>query len=339
MSSGRSAAHVPRFEVTIGGTTLKSAEGGVTDVVVETSLDGADRFSLTLNQAFDPEHEEFPGLTWDDFSTGTSVSVSIGWEGVGDLRELFVGKVHQLTTSVAQGQGASVGVSGYGVLHDMMQGKKDRSWTKAKVGDVVEEVLSSYFGDVTVDAKGTKHDKIYQHDQSDYRFVDDLASKYGYQFYATQNAVTFAPRESVGGEPGVKLSYPGVLQSFSGEIDEAGAVKTVEVRHYDMQKEKEIVGTASGDANNSKKEVFRVPCASTDEAEQIATAKLAGLSSSLASCYGEVSPGLAGIAAGETIGIEGVGSRFAKHYYVTNATHRVGGSGYRTSFEAMEVPE
>ncbi|MEF8776730.1 MAG: contractile injection system protein, VgrG/Pvc8 family [Haloarculaceae archaeon] len=339
MSDGRQGPHVPRFEVTIGGTTMKSADGGISDVVVETSLDGADRFSVTLNEAFDPEHEEFPGLTWDDFSTGKSVEISLGWEGVGEVKQLFVGKIHQLRSSVAQGEGASIGVSGYGLLHDMMGKMKDRSWSKATVGDVVQEVLSSYFGDRTVDADGMNHDKIYQHDQSDYRFVADLATKYGYQFYAQQNAVYFTPRADIGSEePSVRVSYPGVLQSFSGEVNEASAVKEVVVRHYDMQKETEIVGRASTDATNTKKEVFRIPCASNEEAEQIAKTKLDRLSSSRATCYGEVSPGLAGIKAGTTIGVDGVGSRFAKNYYVTNTTHRVGGSGYRTTFEATEVP-
>jgi phage protein D len=339
MSAGREGAHAPRFEVTIGGTTMKSADGGVSDLVVETALDGADRFSLTLNQAFDPEHEEFAGITWDDFSTGTEVTAKLGWEGVGDLEKLFVGKIHQLSASVSQGQGPSVGISGYGLLHDMMRGTKDRSWTKATVGDVVTEVLSSYFGDRTIDTDGGTHDKIYQHDQSDYRLVADLAAKYGYEFYAQQNEVSFTPRSAVGGEPAVKVAYPGVLESFSAEVNQATAVQSVQIRHWDMSKEKEIVGTASTDAANQETEVFRVPCASTDEAERIAQSRLDGLSSARATCYGEVSPGLASITAGETIGIDGVGSRFAKNYYVTNTTHRVGGSGYRTSFEATEVPE
>jgi len=331
------AAHSPRFEVTVGGQTFTEAGGGVTDLVVETTLSGADRFSLTLNVPYDREQREFTGFSWDDFDTGKKVDVSLGW-GDGSLEPLFVGKIHRVSTNFAQGQGPSVGVSGYGLLHDMMGGKKDRSWSETTVKDVVKEVLSSYFGSVTVEGGGMKRDKIYQHDQSDYRFVEGLASKYGYQFYTKRNSVFFTPRSSMGGDPVATLRYGAALESFSGEIDEANEVQTVEVRHWDMQAEKEIVGTASTDAKNKKKEVFRVPCASSDEATTIAETKLARLSDSVATAHGETDRGVPALTAGETVSIDDVGSRFSKTYYVSKTTHRVGGSGYRTSFEATETP-
>jgi phage protein D len=339
MSGSNEASHSPRFEVTVGGNTYQEAGGGVGDLVVETTLDGADRFSMTLNVAFDREQKQFAGFEWDDFATGKTVDVSLGW-GDGSLEPVFVGKIHRVTSNFSQSQGPSVGVSGYGLLHDMMRGTKDRSWSKTTVSDVVEEVLSSYFGDVTVEGGGMKRDKLYQHDQSDYRFVRGLAAKYGYQFYTQRNAVYFTPRSSMGSSsPVATLRYGASLESFSGEIDEANEVQKVEVRHWDMQTEKEIVGTASTDAKNKKKEVFRVPCSSNEEAEQIAKTKLDSLSSSVATGRGETDRGVPLLIAGKAISVEEVGSRFSKNYYITNATHRVGGSGYRTSFEASEVPE
>lgn len=340
MSETNPGMHSPRFEVTVGGKTFQEAGGRIADLVVETTLDGADRFSMTLNMAFDREHKEFPGLTWDDFSTGKKVDISLGWGGDGSLEPLFVGQIHQLSTSFSGQKGPSVGVSGYGLLHQLMKGKQDRSWSETKVGDVVSEVLSSYFGDRTVEAKGMKQDKIYQHDQSDYRFIDELAAKYGYQFYTQRNTVYFVPKSSLGNEePVATLRYGASLDSFSAEINEASEVQKVEVRHWDMQKEKEIVGSAKTDAKNKKKEVFRIPCSSTEEADQIAQNKLDTLSSSVAEGHGETNRGIPQLTAGKTIAIEEVGSRFSQNYYVTKTTHRVGGSGYRTSFEATEVPQ
>ncbi|MEF8851048.1 MAG: contractile injection system protein, VgrG/Pvc8 family [Haloarculaceae archaeon] len=333
------AAHSPRFEVTVGGKSFTESGGGVTDLVVETTLAGADRFSLTLNVPYDREQRQFSGFSWDDFDTGKSVDVSLGW-GDGSLEDLFVGKIHRVTTNFSAGQGPSVGVSGYGLLHDMMRGKKDRSWSETAVKDVVTEVLSSYFGSVTVEGAGMKRDKIYQHDQSDYRFVADLADRYGFRFYSKRNEVFFKPRSSMGSsDPVATLRYGAALESFSGEIDEASAVQKVEVRHWDMQAEKEIVGTASTDAKNKSKEVFRVPCASSDEATTIAETKLDRLSGTRATAHGETDRGVPTLTAGETVTVDDVGSRFSKNYYVSKTTHRVGGSGYRTSFEATEAPE
>jgi phage protein D len=335
MSSSQES-YSPRFEVTVGGQTFKEAGGNVTDLVVETTLDGADRFSMTLHAVFDREQNTFPGFSWDDFATGTKVDISLGW-GDGSLEPLFVGKIHRYSTTFSP-TSVSVGVSGYGLLHDMMQGKKDRSWSKTTVKDVVKEVLSSYFGTVTVEGGGMKRDKIYQHDQSDYRFVQHLADKYGYRFYTKRNAAFFTPRASMGGDPVATLRYGAALESFTGEVDEATAVQKVEVRHWDMQAEKEIVGTASTDATNKKKEVFRIPCSSSDEATTIAETKLAGLSQALAQAHGETDRGIPKLTAGETVSVGDVPSRFTKNYYVTKTTHRVSGSGYRTTFEAMETP-
>ncbi len=334
-----SAPHSPRFEVTVGGKTFRESGAGVTDLVVETTLGGADRFSLTLNVPYDREQRAFSGFSWDDFDTGKTVDVSLGW-GDGSLEPLFIGRINRVTTNFSQGQGPSVGVSGYGLLHDTMRGKKDRSWSETTVKDVVSEVLSSYFGSVTVEGGGMKRDKVYQHDQSDYRFVEHLAEKYGYQFYTKRNEVFFKPRSSMGSnDPVATLRYGAALESFSGEIDQANEVQTVEVRHWDMQAETEIVGTASTDAKNKKKEVFRVPCASNDEATTIAETKLDRLSGSRATARGETDRGVPKLTAGETISVGDVGSRFSKNYYVSKTTHRVGGSGYRTSFEATETPE
>jgi phage protein D len=96
--------------------------------------------------------------------------------------------------------------------------------------------------------------------------------------------------------------------------------------------------SASTDADNEKKEVFRIPCRSKKEADHIAESKLASLSHVRAEGYGEAE-GVPTLTAGRTVELAGMGSRFSRNYYVTKATHRIGGSGYRTSFEAKEVPE
>lgn len=341
MSQSSEATHSPRFEVTVGGQTYQESGGSVADVVVETTLDGADRFSVTMNVAFDREHAEFKGFNWDDFSTGTSVEVATGWGDEGSVSPLFVGTIHRVSTDFSAGRGPSVGVSGYGLLQEMMRGNKDRSWAETSVADVVEEVLSSYFGNTTVEGADMERDKIYQHDQSDYRFVKRLADRYGYRFYSRRDEVYFVPRSSMGGdETTATLSYGKRLNSFSGELDEATKVKEVVVRYYDMNNEKEVVGSATDDeAPNDKTEVFRVPCSSEEEASEIAAAKLDALSSSAVHAQGELERGVPELTAGATIEIEDMGEKFSKTYYVTKATHRMGGSGYRTSFEASEVPE
>lgn len=341
MSSGNGkVAHSPRYNVTVGGTTYDETGGRVSDVVVDTTLDGADRVTLTMNVPFDREQEEFKGFDYSAFSTGTSVDVSMGWGGGGTLQPVFVGEIEKLSTNFSTGSGPSVGVSGYGTMHPMMRGTKDRSWEEMAVTDIVEkEVLSEYFGNTTVEGGGMERKKIYQERETDWQLVERLAEKYGYQFYTKQNEAFFEPRDSLGGDSVATLRWGARLNSFSAEINEAEAVKTVEVRHWDMENEKEIVGTAEdSEVKNDKKVVFRKNCDSEEHATKIAEAKLDSLSSSIASGNGETARGIPSLKAGATITLDGMGSKFSGEYNVTQATHRMGGSGYTTTFQAKEVP-
>lgn len=338
MSSGQ-PVYSPRFEVTVGGDTFREPGGRIADLVVETTLDGADRFSFGLNYPFDPEYGDFSGLEWDTFSTGTEVDVSMGWGGSGDLEPLVSGHVYSVSADFSPDRGPRASVSGYGQLHLLMRGTRTESWTEAALSDVAEDVLSSDFDTVTVEGADLEREKFVQHNQSDYRFLEDLANKYGFRFYADRDEVFFVPRsDRGGGDPVATLRYGAALSSFSAEVNQSSAVDEVEVRYWDMDDNAEVVGAASTDAGTDEKRVFRVPCRSKDEAERIAQKELAALSSTTASAHGEAD-GSPKITAGATVELQELGSRFSTNYYVTKATHRMGGSGYRTSFEATEISE
>lgn len=326
----------PRFEVTVGDNRFQEPGGRIADLVVETTLDGADRFSFTLNYPFDAELGEFSGLTWDDFAVGTDVEIAMGYGGDGRLTPLFTGTIRSIEGSFTLESGPSVSVSGYGLLWQTMQGTPSDSWTESTVGEAVRDVLSSYaFSTVDVQDAGIKRAKLIQDDQSDYRFVHDLATTYGFEFYAERDEVYFVPRSASGGEPTAELWYGEALHDFQGEITKSRADRTVEVRAWDVQKKEEIVATA-GESNARHKEVFRVPAMSRDEADHIAQTRLNRYADGLVEGHGQAD-GNPAIRAGVTITLGELGSRFSGDYYVTEATHRMGGSGYRTTFEATEV--
>lgn len=330
-----------RYEVTIGGTAYTEADGRVADLVVESTLDGADRVSFTFNSRFDPETSTFSDLDWETFSTGTTVDVRLGWGGQGEMRKLFTGHIRSLSTSFSGGKGPTVSVSGYGLTHEMTRGTKDKTWTDKTVGEVVTKVLENggYFSEKEVKDPGMKRPKIEQNNVDDYTFVRDLADKYGYRFYSERDKASFKPRSSMGqASPVATLRYGGKLDSFTGELNESTKVKKVEVRYWDMQDEKEVVGSASTDAKTDKKEVFRMHPDSKNEADEIAKSKLSKLSRARVEGDGETR-GIPALTAGATVELANMGDRFSRNYYVKKATHRIGSSGYTTSFSATEVPQ
>jgi len=327
----------PRFEVVIGDQRFQEPGGRIADLVVETSFDGADRFSFGLNFPFDEELDEFAGLSWDEFEVGTDVEIAMGYGDEGELAPLLSGNIQSITGEFTVDHGPEVQVSGYGLLWEAMQGSRSDSWEEATIGEAVEDVLSTYpFSTVEVESANIERKKLIQNGCSDYRFVHDLAATYGFEFYAERSTVKFVPRSSaVSDEPAVELWYGEDLHDFTGEISHRRDTHEVEIRSWDVEQKEEIVETA-GSSDAKHKEVFCVPAMSPDEAERIAETKLNQFSDEVVQGYGEAD-GIPELRAGETIELVELGDRFSGIYHVTKATHRMGAAGYRTTFEAVEV--
>ncbi len=327
----------PRFKVMVGDQKFQEPGGRIADLVVETSFDGADRFTFSLNYPFDEELDEFAGLSWDDFEIGTDVEIAMGYGDDGELTDLLTGKIQSLSSEFTVDQGPSVQVTGYGLLWETMQGTNSESWEETTVGAAVEDVLGDYaFSEIDVEGAGIERDILIQNGCSDYEFVNDLATTYGFEFYAERDAVRFVPRSSaVTDDPVEELWYGEDLHDFFGEISQRREIHEVEVRSWDLDEKEEIIASEEG-GDPQHKEVFRVPAMSPDEAERIAETKHKQFADDVVQGHGEAD-GIPEIRAGETIELAELGDRYSGTYHVTKATHRMGASGYRTTFEATEV--
>ena len=337
MTAATNPVYSPRFELDVGGTTYQETGGRVGNLTVETTVDGADMCRFTLNYPYDPEHQDFDELDWGAIDPGTEVEASVGWGGEGTVEPVFVGTSQSVSVDFSPEGGQTVDVTAYGVLHEMMQGVVERSWSETTVVDVAKEVLNEYFSTVEVDGNGSERNRIIQHGQNDYRFVRQLADDYGFEFYAERDTAYFTQRSSLKDDPELTLTYGNTLDTFAAEISEADLVETVEVRYWDMSTEKEIVGEASNQTGEGK-EVFRVTCDSQEEADDIAKSRLDALSMARATGYGETD-GIPDLTAGTVIEIQDLGDRFDRSYYVTRAAHRLSTAGYRTAFDVKELPE
>lgn len=324
--------YVPRFEVHLSGRVVRESDGIVSDLSVNTVLDGADTVSFRLNYPFDREKGEFRGLTWADWEPSTKLRIR---QGYGDtFEQTFVGRIQSVKPDFPSGGSPTVTVSGFGLLHDLTKETRSRSWDDQRLGDVVRDVLSRY--DLKADVRGAdlKRRKIYQNNQNDFQFLTKLANDYGFEFFGEQTVAHFRPRTLQQRTPDLTLRYGESLTSFSPELNTADTVKTVEVRHWNPDTKSEIVGKATRSEGSGKKVVQR-PVESKEEAETVAAAILARLSAAAVEGSGE-SVGIPKIDTGTVLKIEGVGSIFTKVYYVKRATHSMSNSGYTTSFEVRE---
>lgn len=323
----------PSFSVSVGGEEFTEADELVSDLLVETVLDGADRFSFDLEHPFDYESWEFSELDWDLFTPGTSVEIAMGYV---DRREpLFVGTTNTVQPSFPAVEPPTVHVSGYGLLHGMMRGTKSRSWDETTDSDVVEDVVSAYrYKEVDVEDTGVKHRKVIQDEENDYRFLLKRAEKNGFELFARRDVFRFRTPD-YDSEPAAILQYRNSIGSFSLELNDADQVTEVEVRHWDPTIKKEIVGTATKDGVGTGKEVLRVPVRSIEEANEAAESALLRISEGLVRGEGET-VGIPEMQAGEVVQLKDLGERFSRAYYVERATHWMESNTYTTSFEIKE---
>lgn len=336
MSSQFPSSYVPRFAVTVGGEEFHDYSGHVPALTVDTTTDGADYVTMSLSYPFDHEQVSFDDLPWDTFETGTEIEVEMGY---GDSTEtVFVGEIDTIEAVFPENGTPTVQVSGFGPLQQLMTGTNSRSWEESSLQTVVDDVAGDHFGTVTVEDADLELELVMQDRQSDYQFLCSLADRYGFELFSTQDEFIFRPNAggSAPDDPVATLYYGESLESFTSEISSAAVVGEVEVRHWDVSTNEEIIGSATGEG--SAKHVYRIAVESEAEATDIAESKLETLGEE--EIHGRAETfGVPEITAGVVVSLEGLGSTFTNNYYVTDATHRIGPSGYRTSFEVTGVTD
>lgn len=326
--------YAPRFVLRLGGAPYDGGDATVASVSVEAAAEKADRFSFTVEGAYEQGEGGFADLDWGAVATDTTVEIAMGYGTTTET--LLVGTVAEHRPSFPARGSPTVEVSGYGLMHELRDGTAARTWDDATDAEVAEAVAGEYrFDRVEVAPTDTRHPKVVQDDETDLAFLRRLADRNGtdagsYQVTVRRDAFRFGPAPD-DEAPTATLSYGDALRSFSPEYRTGGQVGSVEVRGYSATDAEGVTGTADSDGPGSGTEVVRRPVRSTAEAETAARARLGEIEDQRLSGRGE-SVGLPEITAGKPLALEGLGERFSKTYYVETATHRADTDGYTTSF-------
>jgi phage protein D len=340
--------YVPASRVTVDGQDLLQAGVEVASLSVDNTLQGGDRFSFTVNNAFDAIARE---LRWPDlFAYGKRVEISMGYAG--SLTLMHMGLITAVRVDFPAGGLPSLDVSGYDLSCQMTRGRKSRSWDNVKDSDVARAIAGDANLNPTVENTRVTHDRVVQNQETDFELLTRLARQNYYEFFVFGKTLNFrAPAKAAA--PVIELEWGKGLLSFSPELNLAGQLSQVEVRGWNPGAKREIVGTAgvgdeagrgrgrSGgelaqdqDGETVVEHVCR-PVFSQAEADQSARAILNQRAEGLIRGRGETA-GIPELLAGKTIMIRGLGKRFSKTYYIESTRHSIGGSGYRTTFNVKE---
>ncbi len=320
----------PRFLVTIGNSTYREYGREVSNLMVDTEINGADHCRIVMTPEFDHEHASFREFDFDTVALGTDIDVEMGY-GEGSNKQIFSGEIESVNPEYPADKPPLITVSAYGHTRKMMRGTHSRNWEEKSLDEIVRSVVSDYFDTVEIERTKITPSIVIQDNEKDYRFINRLATKYGYEFFSTTGTAYFRPKHggAAPGTPVATLRYGEALESFRAE-QYAPSHAEVEVRYWDREKRKVISAvTRNNSGVTGQRQVFRLTVDSQTEAKRIAEAKL--LADQIEG-VGE-SFGIPSLVAGTVVKLDGLGEKYEKNYYVTGASHRIGTNGYRMTFD------
>ncbi|SUS04672.1 conserved hypothetical protein [uncultured Defluviicoccus sp.] len=353
--------YAPAFSAIVGGQDLvRDLFLPVTQVEVDLKQRTANRFSFTVANAFDWEAREFVAGPSEQrinllelFAFGTRTDIAMGYGDPAKLRVMISGTITEIGTSFAEGGAPALTISGYDGLFPLTVGQKTRHWEERRDSDVVLAIASEAKLSATVVQTDPVKRRVDQNQQTDLDFIGKLAERNYATFLLNRDGLYFGPRRQE--RSGLlELTWGQGLLSFSPQVNLAKQVTAVEVYGQPAEVGEPIVGRARRGEETGRdtsrqsggdrlaralgeEHVMRVrlPVHTQAEADARARAILRERAQEFVQADGE-SVGLPDIEPDTNIALTGIGRVFSKTYYVSEATHKVDSSGYRTTFKVEE---
>ena len=281
---------------------------------------------------------------------GSKLEVKIGYKNADGAVVVFKGFITSVEYLLDGKEGFRYYISGMDFKIFMMNNmrselKKDVKKYSDAVSGILKDYRSMMDGD-SIEQTDELTIPIEQHRQSDYEFVVDLAKRVNFQFYVICGKVYF---ESYTKNSDSQLTVsPGkYLYKFRREITLDKQIAGVVVRtnnEQDPEKPIEAKVTtvdAVGDGQKTSKQVSKLigdkmlktiidnSVTSEKEAQARATAEL--LKASLEFVSGEIETvGIPELIPGKYVTIENINDIYDQKYYITEVTHSINTSGFRT---------
>jgi phage protein D len=362
LETNKNNFYAPTYSVEIANKDLlRNLFLTISSVEVDLKLKAAGHFSFTVENAFDWESREFVAHSegkainlMELFAFGTPVKIAFGYGERSKLSVLLQGTITQISTSFSEGGAPVLTVSGYDGLYPLTQGKDTHPWENDRDSKAVSDIAAKNGLTAQVVQTDPVKPRIDQSQESDFVFLEKLAKRNGAIFYMKGDKLYFGPRQNDRSDV-LELTWGKDLLSFSPEVNLARQVTSVEVYGVSAEKGQLIVGRASrGDESGrdtrresgadrvtkarGNKTVMQVRAAvhTQAEADSRARAILEERGEEFVKGSGE-SIGVPEIVPNVNIALTGLGNVFSKIYYVSESTHKIDGSGYRTTFKIEET--
>jgi phage protein D/phage baseplate assembly protein gpV len=335
------AIRVPDFSISAHGRPLPAlASARVTRVSLTRRIDPPDNFSIEL---YDPELAlATPPL--GPFAEGAEITVQVGFRD--GARIGLSGTVTAVTAEFGPDGEPVVRVDGFDALHALTRGTGYRVFAgQGGAGMPDGQVAGQLATDAGLvgqaDAGLTRAAAPVQDHVNDLTFLRELAAVNGYSIWVERGTLQFR-RQRVA-PAGVDLRRGDDLLSLRLRLSTTGQAAGVTVRGWDAVQKQPCLGRAARaglgpelspvPAGGSGRElvIAHAGVASVAEAQALAEAIMADQGQSLVVGSG-VAIGRPELDVGAVVSLHGAGRFDRGRYVVTEATHTIDDSGYRTDF-------
>jgi len=341
--------NVASIKVTHNGSELLAEYLlGIEKLVVESQINAPAMFELVLNMS-DMEKGTWRGIDLDNFQLGDAIEVSLG---MGLAEKIISGEVTGIEPSF--NVDAKVTIRGMDKLHRLRFGNFRRSFQEMKDSEIADQIASE--AGLSGNAESTKavHQYVFQNNISNYSFLIERANHIGFEIAADGDDLLFRKSQE-DQEPAYTLEYGLDMDQFSAALKVLTSGSTVEYRGWDPMKKKEISGKAkegsafskmkgkqdgfvfSSSIQDSTVAVLNYPPVDDSNAEEMAKARYNSFLKNFITGEGQ-SIGNAGILAGRTVELKGIGERFSGIYYLIYTKHIYEKkTGYITKFKVQRT--
>ena len=321
-----------KYEITIGGTTLKQSEQDALQMaVVEDHVDMVSMCTVRVGGA-----EGQP--SWN-FSMGDEVQVSM------DGQDLFTGEVVSMEPGFQIEGNASMTVRAMDKTHRLGRGRQTRFWEDTTDSDVANEVGSESGLSVEADPTDESMPYILQRNESNMAFLKRLAARNNFQLRVEDGTLLFKKASFDGSSKTIEMGEN--LRSMRMSFNSSDQVQKVVVRGWDISAKQEIVGQCEagdvasigdGELGATQCSVFGestayitdVPVSSQAMADQIAKAEMERFARQF--CHGSCSVrGDSSVRAGSMVEFSGLPQGQNGKFYVIATRHVISvRTGYTT---------
>jgi phage protein D len=314
-------------------------------VKVSTSVDAIGVAKIVFHDPFGELQENA------DFDIGKEIEISIGYI---EFEKIFEGEIIRVDYNFARGHAPTVELVCFDKLFKLSRMKHSRPFVKMKDSDIAQKMAGEAGLQASVDATSTKHEYIFQNNESNLDFLRRRARRLGYEVAIEEGKFIFKKARFKDKKKSVDLNFFGTLIDFQVKIDASKVEEEVMVSSWDYVKKEGIEEKAkAGDEpkvgtpkkmgtketkdkmkNEAKAYKLDLPNLTSGDAKEIAKSKLTADSMSFlkanGSCEGEPK-----IQAGKVLNIKNLGKKLSGEYYITECEHIYTQCSYRTYFDVI----